>query len=122
MSRPVVSLALAALSLVASSKPAPAAKAAPATTAPAAAPDADAFFAPLKWRSIGPFRGGRSNASTGVLGDPKTLYPDMPATLAAAETLVKEGFQVMVYCTDDPIAAKRFEETGVGLAARRRNR
>ena len=47
-----------------------------------------------------------------VLGDPKTLYPDMPATLAAAETLVKDGFQVMVYCTDDPIAAKRFEQLG----------
>ncbi|MGH8481368.1 MAG: thiazole synthase [Nevskiaceae bacterium] len=47
-----------------------------------------------------------------VLGDPKTLYPDMPATLAAAEVLVKDGFQVMVYCTDDPIAAKRFEEMG----------
>jgi thiazole synthase len=47
-----------------------------------------------------------------VLGDPKTLYPDMPATLAAAATLVKDGFQVMVYCTDDPIAAKRFEELG----------
>ena len=47
-----------------------------------------------------------------VLGDPKTLYPDMPATLAAAETLVKEGFEVMVYTTDDPIAAKRFEEMG----------
>ncbi|ULQ47676.1 thiazole synthase [Flagellatimonas centrodinii] len=47
-----------------------------------------------------------------VLGDPKTLYPDMPATLAAAETLVKDGFQVMVYCTDDPIACKRLEELG----------
>ena len=47
-----------------------------------------------------------------VLGDPKTLYPDMPATLAAAETLVKEGFEVMVYTTDDPIAAKRFEAMG----------
>jgi len=47
-----------------------------------------------------------------VLGDPKTLYPDMPATLAAAETLVQDGFQVMVYCTDDPIAAKRFEQMG----------
>ena len=47
-----------------------------------------------------------------VLGDPKTLYPDMPATLDAANTLVKDGFQVMVYCTDDPIAAKRFEELG----------
>ena len=47
-----------------------------------------------------------------VLGDPKTLYPDMPATLAAAQELVRDGFQVMVYCTDDPIAAKRFEELG----------
>jgi thiazole synthase len=47
-----------------------------------------------------------------VLGDPKTLYPDMPATLEAAKQLVKDGFQVMVYTTDDPIAAKRFEEMG----------
>jgi thiazole synthase len=47
-----------------------------------------------------------------VLGDPKTLYPDMPATLAAAETLCKEGFEVMVYTTDDPIAARRLEEMG----------
>lgn len=48
-----------------------------------------------------------------VLGDPKTLYPDMPATLESAQVLVKEGFQVMVYCTDDPIAARRLEEMGV---------
>ncbi len=47
-----------------------------------------------------------------VLGDPKTLYPDMQATFAAAEQLVKEKFQVMVYCMDDPIACKRLEETG----------
>src|SRR5690349_14238321 len=47
-----------------------------------------------------------------VLGDPKTLYPDMPATLASAETLVKDGFDVMVYCTDDPIAARRLEQMG----------
>jgi thiazole synthase len=47
-----------------------------------------------------------------VLGDPKTLYPDMEATLAAARTLVKDGFQVMVYCMDDPIACKRLEELG----------
>jgi thiazole synthase len=47
-----------------------------------------------------------------VLGDQKTLYPDMPATLAAAETLVKDGFQVMVYCTDDPLAARRLEDLG----------
>jgi len=47
-----------------------------------------------------------------VLGDEKTLYPDLPATLEAAETLVKEGFDVMVYTSDDPILAKRFEEMG----------
>ena len=47
-----------------------------------------------------------------VLGDPKTLYPHMPETLKAAEVLVAEGFQVMVYCTDDPILAKRLEEIG----------
>src|SRR5882724_9259221 len=47
-----------------------------------------------------------------VLGDPHTLYPNMVETLAAAETLVKEGFKVMVYCNDDPIAAKRLEEIG----------
>ncbi len=47
-----------------------------------------------------------------VLGDPKTLYPDMPATLSAAETLVKDGFEVMVYCADDPIACKRLEDLG----------
>ena len=47
-----------------------------------------------------------------VLGDAQTLFPDMPQTLAAAETLVKDGFKVMVYCADDPIQAKRLEETG----------
>ena len=47
-----------------------------------------------------------------VLGDEKTLYPDMPETLKAAEVLVKEGFKVMAYCTDDPIQAVRLEETG----------
>ena len=47
-----------------------------------------------------------------VLGDKTTLYPDMPATLEAAKQLVKDGFDVMVYTTDDPIAAKRFEEMG----------
>ena len=47
-----------------------------------------------------------------VLGDPKTLYPNMLETLAAAETLVKDGFDVMVYCSDDPIIAKRLEEIG----------
>ncbi len=47
-----------------------------------------------------------------VLGDQKTLYPDVPATLEAAEILIGEGFKVMVYTTDDPIIAKRFEEMG----------
>ncbi len=47
-----------------------------------------------------------------VLGDPKSLFPNMMETLNAAETLVKEGFKVMVYCSDDPILAKRLEEIG----------
>jgi thiazole synthase len=47
-----------------------------------------------------------------VLGDQKTLFPDVVATLAAAEILVKEGFDVMVYTSDDPILAKRLEEIG----------
>ncbi len=47
-----------------------------------------------------------------VLGDPHTLYPNMPETLVAVEKLVKDGFQVMVYCSDDPILAKRLEDIG----------
>ncbi|HJW04476.1 MAG TPA: thiazole synthase [Azospira sp.] len=47
-----------------------------------------------------------------VLGDPTNLFPNMPETLKAAETLVKEGFHVMVYCADDPIQAKMLEEIG----------
>ncbi len=47
-----------------------------------------------------------------VLGDPNNLYPNMPETLKAAETLVRDGFEVMVYCSDDPIQAKRLEEIG----------
>lgn len=47
-----------------------------------------------------------------VLGDAKTLFPHMPETLKAAETLVKEGFKVMVYCSDDPIQAKLLEDIG----------
>ena len=47
-----------------------------------------------------------------VLGDPKTLYPDVVQTLAAAEILVADGFDVMVYTSDDPILAKRLEEIG----------
>jgi thiazole synthase len=55
---------------------------------------------------------GRDLVKLEVLGDPKTLYPNMPETLKAAETLVKEQFKVMVYCSDDPILAKRLEEIG----------
>lgn len=47
-----------------------------------------------------------------VLGDARTLYPNMVETLAAAETLVAEGFKVMVYCSDDPVMAKRLEDIG----------
>lgn len=47
-----------------------------------------------------------------VLGDPQTLFPNMAATIQAAEVLVKDGFDVMVYCSDDPIAAKQLEEIG----------
>ena len=47
-----------------------------------------------------------------VLGDPKSLFPNMMETLKAAETLVQDGFKVMVYCSDDPILAKRLEEIG----------
>ncbi|NIM71171.1 MAG: thiazole synthase [Xanthomonadales bacterium] len=47
-----------------------------------------------------------------VLGDEKTLFPDITQTLAAAETLVDEGFEVMVYTNDDPIVARRFAEMG----------
>ncbi|MGE5385375.1 MAG: thiazole synthase [Betaproteobacteria bacterium] len=47
-----------------------------------------------------------------VLGDPKSLFPNMPETLKAAETLVKDGFDVMVYCSDDPIQAKMLEDLG----------
>lgn len=47
-----------------------------------------------------------------VLGDPHTLYPNVVETLAAAKTLVKDGFKVMVYTSDDPIIAKQLEEIG----------
>jgi thiazole synthase len=56
--------------------------------------------------------GGWSLVKLEVLGDKKTLYPDMIETLRAAELLIKDGFQVMVYCTDDPLMAKRLEEVG----------
>jgi thiazole synthase len=47
-----------------------------------------------------------------VLGDEKTLFPNMPETLKAAEILVQDGFDVMVYCSDDPIQAKMLEQIG----------
>lgn len=47
-----------------------------------------------------------------VLGNAETLFPNMPETLKAAEILVADGFDVMVYCSDDPIMAKRLEEIG----------
>ena len=56
--------------------------------------------------------GGWDLVKLEVLGDQKTLYPDMPETFKAAEALIADGFQVMVYCNDDPIAAKRLEDMG----------
>jgi len=56
--------------------------------------------------------GGWNLVKLEVLGDQKTLYPDMPATFTALEALVRDGFEVMVYCNDDPIAAKRLEAMG----------
>ncbi|MGH8765900.1 MAG: thiazole synthase [Burkholderiales bacterium] len=47
-----------------------------------------------------------------VLGDPHTLYPNMPETLQATQQLVKDGFKVMVYCSDDPIQAKMLQDLG----------
>ena len=56
--------------------------------------------------------GGHTLVKLEVLGDKKTLFPDITATLESAEILVKEGFDVMVYTNDDPIIAKRLEEMG----------
>lgn len=47
-----------------------------------------------------------------VIGDERTLYPDITGTLEAAETLVKEGFEVMAYTSDDPLVARRLEDLG----------
>lgn len=55
---------------------------------------------------------GQSLVKLEVLGDPKTLFPDVVQTLAAAEILVRDGFAVMVYTSDDPILARRLEELG----------
>ncbi|HEY1836816.1 MAG TPA: sulfur carrier protein ThiS [Rhizomicrobium sp.] len=59
--------------------------------------------------------GGWSLVKLEVLGEKKLLYPDMLETLRATEMLTKDGFQVMVYCSDDPLMAKRLE--GIGAVA-----
>jgi thiazole synthase len=56
--------------------------------------------------------GGWSLVKLEVLGEKKLLYPDMLETLRATEMLAKDGFQVMVYCSDDPLMAKRLEDMG----------
>ncbi len=56
--------------------------------------------------------GGWSLVKLEVLADQKTLYPDMEETLVAAKALIKEGFQVMVYCSDDPVYARKLEDAG----------
>lgn len=55
---------------------------------------------------------GHSLVKLEVLGDEKTLFPDMPQTVQAAEALVADGFEVMVYCSDDPVQARRLQEIG----------
>ena len=55
---------------------------------------------------------GHSLVKLEVLGDPASLYPNVIETIAAAKTLVAEGFQVMVYTSDDPIVAKQLEDIG----------
>ena len=57
--------------------------------------------------------GGWNLVKLEVLGDERTLYPNMQETIGAAKILVKEGFEVMVYCSDDPIACKQLEDIGV---------
>ncbi|MAJ56602.1 MAG: thiazole synthase [Candidatus Pelagibacter sp.] len=57
--------------------------------------------------------GGWNLVKLEVLGDEKTLYPNMQETLRTAKILVKEKFEVMVYCSDDPIACKQLEDLGV---------
>lgn len=56
--------------------------------------------------------GGWKLVKLEVLGDKKTLYPNMIETIKSTKVLVKEGFKVMVYCTDDPLLAKELEECG----------
>ena len=56
--------------------------------------------------------GGWNLVKLEVLADQKTLYPDMEETLSAAKLLIKDGFEVMVYCSDDPVYARKLEDVG----------
>jgi thiazole synthase len=56
--------------------------------------------------------GGWNLVKLEVLADQKTLYPDMEETLKAAKALISDGFQVMVYCSDDPVYARKLEDAG----------
>jgi thiazole synthase len=56
--------------------------------------------------------GGHKLVKLEVLGDEKTLFPHMPETLKAAETLIRDGFDVMVYCSDDPVQARLLQSIG----------
>ena len=56
--------------------------------------------------------GGWELVKLEVLSDQKTLYPDMEETLRAAKLLIKDGFEVMVYCSDDPVYARKLEDAG----------
>ena len=56
--------------------------------------------------------GGWKMVKLEILGDKKTLYPDMIETIKSTKVLVKEGFKVLVYCTDDPLQAKKLEDNG----------
>ena len=62
--------------------------------------------------------GGWKLVKLEVLGDKKNLFPDMIETLKSTEVLTKEGFKVMVYCTDDPLMAKRLENVGAHAIAK----
>jgi thiazole synthase len=66
----------------------------------------------IRTRRLAREAGGWDLVKLEVLGDPHTLYPNVVETLAAARTLVKDGFDVMVYTSDDPIIAKQLEDIG----------
>ena len=62
--------------------------------------------------------GGWKLVKLEVLGDKMTLYPNMIETIKSTEVLVKERFKVMVYCTDDPVMAKKLEDIGASSIMR----